>query len=176
MTVNPVAHFLCLHSPTITVAHLALVAEHRGSLEALLRKSDEFAAIVGTSWIGTATWEVVVYLLGWDEKRIRKEDLRIRHGLVGEKDYERWPFLMHDSPQSEIELRKARRPALPVKQVCEMHMVMIDLLLHTRLAWSVRCVLADVLDVLCYLIHLRPLEIGDNDIYLVTSAVMHAAQ
>ena len=53
---------------------------------------------------------------------------------------------------------------------------MIDLLFYTGLAVAQGRVLAHVLEVLRDLVHLLPFEVGNDDVDIVTAAIMHSAK
>lgn len=54
--------------------------------------------------------------------------------------------------------------------------IVVDFLLYTRFAVTHRGILADVLEVLCDLIHFISLEVRHNDIYIVAATIVHATQ
>ena len=53
---------------------------------------------------------------------------------------------------------------------------MINLLLHAWFAVSSSSILANVLEVLRDLVHLLPFEVGNDDVDIVTAAIMHSAK
>ena len=59
-------------------------------------ESDELAAIVCASRVGTTTGEVVVHVWGGDEGGVGEEDLGVGHGLMREEDDEWGAFLVQD--------------------------------------------------------------------------------